>query len=40
MTLDASGSDKTNEMCTGEPTVNEQMDESDAVLDGVLFHLD
>ena len=31
---------KTDEVCTGEPTVNEQTVESDAALDGILHHLD
>ena len=40
MTLDVSAGYQTNEVCTGKPTVNEQIVESDAALDGVLYHLD
>ena len=40
MTLDVTACNKTNEACTGEPTVNEQIVESDAALDGILHHLD
>ena len=40
VTLDVAASDKTYEVCTGEPTVNEQIVESDAAPDGVLHHLD
>ena len=39
MTLDVSAGNKTNEVCTGKPAVNEQIVESDAALDGVLHHL-
>ena len=40
MTLDVSAGNQANEVCTGKPTVNEQIVESDAALDGVLHHLD
>ena len=40
MTLDVSAGNKTDEVCTGEPAVNEQIVESDAALDGILHHLD
>ena len=36
MTLDVSAGNQANEVCTGKPTVNEQIVESDAALDGVL----
>ena len=40
VTLDMAAGNQTNEVCTGEPTVNEQIVESDAAPDGVLHHLD
>ena len=39
MTLDVAAGNQTNEVCTGKPTVNEQIVESDAALDGILHHL-
>ena len=40
MALDVSAGNEFHKVCTGKPTVNEQIVESDAALDGVLHHLD
>ncbi len=40
MTLDVAAGNQANEICTGKPTVNEQIVEADATFDGVLHHLD
>ena len=38
--LDMTAGDELDEVCTGKPTVNEQVVETDATLDGILHHLD
>ena len=40
MALDVAAGNQANEVCTGKPTVNEQIVEADAALDGILHHLD
>ena len=40
LALDVSAGNQTNEVRTGKPTVNEQIVETDATLDGILHHLD
>ena len=40
MALDVAAGYKANEVCAGKPTVNEQIVETDATLDGILHHLD
>jgi len=37
--LDVAAGNQANEVCTGKPTVNEQIVEPDAALDGILHHL-